>query len=371
MTDCIRYGILGCGMMGREHIKNLALTNNAEIGVIAEPDPGSRLKADALAPHAAYVDTLDQLLEAKELDALVIATPNFQHGDQLLRIFEKSELPILVEKPIVTDISQVKPLRIAAENHPSPVWVGMEYRFMPPMVNFREQLESGVIGDLKMLSIREHRYPFLRKVNNWNRFNRNSGGTFVEKCCHFFDLMRLLLAEEPIKVYASAAQDSNHLDELYGGEKPDIIDNGFVVIDFQSGKRALLDLCMFAEGSRYEQEISAVGSLGKIECMIPGPAELWKDNLASPKVVLSPRRPVGPQESVIEIDSSVLQAGSHQGSTYYEHLGFQDTIINGAPVEVTVDDGLKAVVMGMAAQYSASTGGAALITDDGFSFSRL
>ena len=48
-----------------------------------------------------------------------------------------------------------------------------------------------------------HRFPFLEKVGDWNRFSKNSGGTLVEKCCHFFDLMRLLTQSEPVQVYAS------------------------------------------------------------------------------------------------------------------------------------------------------------------------
>ena len=62
---------------------------------------------------------------------------------------------------------------------------------MPPVAALREQVARGVLGDIKMLAIREHRFPFLEKVGDWNRFNRYTGGTLVEKCCHFFDLMRL------------------------------------------------------------------------------------------------------------------------------------------------------------------------------------
>ena len=68
-------------------------------------------------------------------------------------------------------------------------------------------------GDFKMLTITEHRFPFLQKVGDWNRFNENSGGTFVEKCCHFFDLMRLIIGADPIRVMASGRQEVNHLDE--------------------------------------------------------------------------------------------------------------------------------------------------------------
>ncbi len=239
---------------------------------------------------------------------------------------------------------------------------------MPPMQNFRQQLRDGAIGDLKMLSIREHRYPFLKKVADWNRFNHNSGGTLVEKCCHFFDLMRLITADEPMRIMASAGQDVNHLREEYGGEVPDVLDNAFAIVDFCSGQRAMLDLAMFAQGSRYEQEVCAVGHRGKLECLIPGPELLWGDQQASPTVVLSPRSPVGPIETKIPIDAAVLDAGSHTGAAYYEHVGFQKVLRGDAEVEVTVEDGLRAVVMGMAAQQAAATGKTALMVDDGFGF---
>lgn len=45
---------------------------------------------------------------------------------------------------------------------------------------------------------------------------------------------------------------------------PDIIDNAFVMVEYDNGSRAMLDLCMFAEGSANEQEISVVGDYGKV-----------------------------------------------------------------------------------------------------------
>ena len=46
----------------------------------------------------------------------------------------------------------------------------------------------------------------------------HTGGTMVEKCCHFFDLMRLIIGAEPVRVFCSGAMDVNHLGERYGGE---------------------------------------------------------------------------------------------------------------------------------------------------------
>lgn len=49
---------------------------------------------------------------------------------------------------------------------------------------------------------------------------------------------------------------------------PDIIDNAYVIVEFENGCRGMLDLCMFAEGSKNEQEISVVGDIGKVNASL-------------------------------------------------------------------------------------------------------
>merc|ERR1712190_482011 len=91
----------------------------------------------------------------------------------------------------------------------------MEYRWMPPIQKLIHETDSGNLGAVRTVMIREHRFPFLEKVENWNRFNRYTGGTLVEKACHFFDLMRRIVQSEPVNVYASGGQAQNHLDEVF------------------------------------------------------------------------------------------------------------------------------------------------------------
>ncbi len=242
--------------------------------------------------------------------------------------------------------------------YPHPVWVAMEYRYMPPVAALVAQAEAAT-GGVRMLTIREHRFPFLPKVGDWNRFNAKTGGTLVEKCCHFFDLMRLILQDEPVRVMASAGQAVNHIDERYDGQAPDIWDNAYVIVDFARGSRAMLELCMFAEGSRYQEEISAVGPSGKIEALVPGPGRFWPLALGAPPVpqlIISPRDPKGPFVSEIPVDPTLLEAGDHNGSTFYQHQRFNAVVRGEGVVEVTVQDGAAAVAIGMAAQQSARTG---------------
>ncbi|MEL6878847.1 MAG: Gfo/Idh/MocA family oxidoreductase [Pseudomonadota bacterium] len=348
MSNTRTYAIIGCGMMGREHMQNIALVDDAELVAIADPDAGSRKAAQALASKlgqsiTCHDDNAAMLAEA-EPDAVIIASPNFTHFDVVKPVMDAG-CAVLLEKPMCTRVEDAEALAKAAHEYDNLFWVGLEYRYMPPVTRFIERVHAGEAGDLKMLAIREHRFPFLEKVGDWNRFNRNTGGTLVEKCCHFFDLMRHILSDEPVRVFASGAQDVNHLDESYNGAVPDIIDNAFVLVDFAGGARATLDLCMFAEGSEQQEEISAVGPIGKMEVKLPRGEVVW-----------SPRDKSGPIREMVETPADALAAGDHHGATFYQLRDFHSALVNGTEPLITAQDGYRSVVIGAAAQQSIATG---------------
>ena len=349
MNEQVRYGLVGTGMMGVEHLNNLAITPGAVVTAIADPVSGSLDRATrALGDRAAGVQSFDDaatLAASGLIDAVIVASPNFTHRAVLEPLFHAG-LPILCEKPIATTIEDARWIVDRAKASPGLFWTAMEYRYMPPAVAFVEDIRAGMIGTVRMLSIREHRFPFLTKVGDWNRFGRNTGGTMVEKCCHFYDLMRLIVGSEATRVYCSGAMDVNHLDERYDGERPDIIDNSYTTIDFANGARAMLDLSMFADGAENQEEIAAVGDIGRLEVLIPEGA-----------IVHSPRvgfgNPKRATRRLVEVDPAALAAGSHHGSTFYEHQKFIAAVRGEGPVEVTAHDGLMAVAIGTAAEISA------------------
>ena len=343
----LRYGLVGTGMMGVEHIRNVAITPGAEIVALADPVGASLDRArQALGPDARPEIFADTAALAKAgLDAVIVASPNHTHRGVLEPLFDAG-LNILCEKPLATTIDDARWIvdRVAAS--PGIFWTAMEYRYMPPAVAFIEQVHGGRVGKLQMLSIREHRFPFLPKVGDWNRFSVNTGGTMVEKCCHFFDLMRLIVQSEAVRVYCSGAMDVNHLDELYEGRTPDIIDNSYTTVDFANGVRAMLDLSMFADGAENQEEIAAVGASARLECLIPA-----GDLIFSPRTGLF--QPKAVERTHIGVDEAALKAGSHYGSTFYEHQKFCAAVKGEGPVEVTAHDGMMAVAIGTAAEISA------------------
>ena len=348
----IRYGIIGTGMMGCEHIRNLVQIDGVEVTAIADPDEQSRKWAitacgDRYSPDI-YQD-YRELLAANNVDAVLVASPNFTHIEIMREVF-KTDKHVMLEKPMCTTIEDALEVCTLADQHAGIVWVALEYRYMAPISALLDHLDQ--IGNIRMCSISEHRFPFLKKVDNWNRFNRNTGGTLVEKCCHFFDLMNLVIPSDPVRVMASGGQDVNHLEESYNGEVPDILDNAYVIVDFANGARAMLDLCMFAEGGRFEQQLVVVGDRGKLETSVPGEA-----------LYLS-RRKIGDTTAVaITRDPRIKEQGFHHGASYLEHLGFINAIASHQPAEVTVYDGLMSCAIGWAGQESIRTGLPVLLSD--------
>ena len=274
----LKFCIAGTGAMGLEHIRNICLLKDRGCTIVAVADSDARGMREAR-------ETLDtcgfedckvfddwHALFGCGADALIICTPNYQHVDLLREALPREEFHVLCEKPMCTTVPDCVEVEGLVAKHchgGKPCFmVGMEYRWMPPIAKLVETVDSKKLGATKMVSIREHRFPFLHKVGHWNRFNKWTGGTLVEKACHFFDLMRRLVQEDVVSVFASGGGGVNHQDESYDGEKPDILDFALVIVTYASGATSALDLCMFAEDMQTEA-VSVVGTLGKAEAKCP------------------------------------------------------------------------------------------------------
>ena len=356
--NTLRYGIIGCGSMGREHIENIQAMGGGRVTALSDTHEPSLQAAQALMDtRPAIFRDHHELLASGLCDAVVIATPNFTHA-AILRDALASDLHILVEKPLVTRIDDGLDLVQRAQGRKGIVWVAQEYRYMPPVAEMIRMVHTGAAGRLHQVAIREHREPFYPKVGDWNRFSANTGGTLVEKCCHYFNLMDHILREQPLRVFASGGQRVNHLDERYDGRTPDILDSAFVIVEYPSGARASLDLCMFAENSVDNEHITVVGEDAKLESLLPsltlrygrredwGRREVWGQPSGTGKGV-----------SVRRVwDTNIKYPGQHFGASYIEHQHFARAIREGLPPEITLEEGLRSVATGLAAHRSIDTG---------------
>ena len=282
------FGFIGCGMMGQEHIRNTLLVGRAQIGGIFDPSEKSAEHALKIversrkqAPPRVY-DSLEEACGDPNTDALFIATPNHTHLD-LVRVAVESGKAVFLEKPIATTVADAYELcRLAAE-HTSPFRFGLQYRYKSVYAEaLTEVFERGSLGQVHSVNMLEHRFPFLDKVGQWNKFSANTGGTLVEKCCHYFDLMNLFADSLPARVFAVGNQAVNFKSFSHDNRKADGLDQAQVTIQYANGVIGGFSLCMFAPGTR--EELVVCGGAGRLhasETAVLGGAnenrlEIWR-----------------------------------------------------------------------------------------------
>ena len=357
MKSELRYGIIGAGSMGREHIENIKVMGGATVSAISDPHKPSQEAALAMAPGAKVFSDHRALIDSGLVDAIIVATPNDTHA-AVLKDCLASDIAVFVEKPLATTVEDLKSILSWDEKRSAMTWMGLEYRFMPPVAEAIARAKEGEAGKIHQVSIREHREPFYPKVDNWNRFAERTGGTLVEKCCHYFNLMDIVVGEQPIRVFASGGQSVNHLDEKYDGKQADMLDNAYVVLEYANGARGMLDLCMFGEGSFDKEILTIVGDEGKIESFLPSQVVRASRRESIGKLSGWSRgasRARGNEQKIVH-NYDVKYMGHHYGASYIEHTRFRDAILNSTPAEVTLKDGVTSVVTGLAAHKSINEG---------------
>ncbi len=352
-TPKYKFNVIGVGINGQEHVHVTNLEGRATIHGIYDPNPlslaGAQRAHRLFHPDETLVeyDTLEAACNDPEADGLIICTPNFTHLD-IVRVAAKSGKPILLEKPIATTVEDAHAITQIAEAYPSVFQIGLQYRYKAVYVEaIYEALTRGTLGNIKTISILEHRAPFLDKVDQWNKFAKNSGDTLVEKCCHYFDLFNLFAQSRPVSVYASGGMDVNFLDFEKDGESSDIMDNAMVIVNYENGVRANFNLCMFAP--MFYEELILCGDRARLktwenEDFLPhaGPSThleiMANDDQTSRR--MTPSYP------------EVIQSSGHHGATYYEHVNFVNNIDGKDTMTATAQDGLWSIIVTAAAQES-------------------
>ncbi|RSL33511.1 gfo/Idh/MocA family oxidoreductase [Salibacterium salarium] len=352
-----KFNVIGAGMIGQEHIKVTMLEGRATINGIFDLDENSLNNTKQMFQQEfpdydlKVYDTLENACQDPEVDGLIICTPNFTHLD-IVKEAIKSSKHILVEKPMATTLKDAFEMKQLAEEYDSVFQIGLQYRYKPIYSEaIHEVMERQAVGDVKNISIMEHRVPFLDKVNQWNKFSDYSGGTLVEKCCHYFDLLNLFAQSKPKKVYATGDRDVNFRDFHYEGEDSDIIDNAMVTINYENGIKASFNLCMFSP--MFYEEVTLCGDKGRLKAY-ENEDFLPVDRPSTHLEVLSG------ENGVAKIGNpcypKIIQESGHHGATYYEHKYFVDNIDGNTKSTATADEGFWSIVVGVAADQSIKTG---------------
>lgn len=268
------------------------------------------------------VEQLDALLH--RADAVVIASENVRHADHVERAAEAGK-HILCEKPIATTENEASRIREAVEAAGVTFMTSFPCRLSPAYSAMRARVQDGAIGAVLALCGTNHgTCPFDWFVEP----AESGGGALMDHVVHVADLTRDLIGESPTSVYAQV----NSLRLNLACE-----DTAFLHLTFPSGVFGTLD-GSWSRPSGYKTwgdvRLSATGEKGVIETDLFSQAlDLFTDEAPT-------HREVGYGSS---LDRELLAA-------------FVDAVVEGRQPPITLDDGLAASAVAIAAVQSARSG---------------
>ncbi len=193
----VRFGLLGAGRIGKVHAK--AVSSNPKARLVAVADAFEKAAADLAGQYGCEVRSIEQILAASDIDAVVICTPTDTHAD-LIEQFSRAGKAIFCEKPIHLDVERVKSCLKVVDETGATLMVGFNRRFDPHFMAVKDAIDKGEIGDVEMVTI-VSRDPGAPPVD----YIKRSGGIFRDMTIHDFDMARFLLGEEIETVIAQAS----------------------------------------------------------------------------------------------------------------------------------------------------------------------
>ena len=315
----VKVGIIGAGRIGRVHINSITTrVPNAKIKTVADPFL-SEETADWAKSMGVEKTTKDykEIIHDPEIDAVLICSSTDTHSPISIEAI-KAGKHVFCEKPIDHDVEKIMEVIKALEGTNIKYQVGFNRRFDHNFQSLQEAVAQGQVGTPQIIKItsRDPEPPSIDYV-------KVSGGIFLDMTIHDFDMVRFLAGCDAQEVYV---QSANLVDPAIGE---------VITLKMENGAIAVIDNCRKAVYG-YDQRAEVFGSEGM--------AAISNDSQSN--VVISNTQGVTGEKPMFFFLERYLDAYGK------EIAAFIDAIENDKDTPLNVYDGLKPVLMGLAAKKS-------------------
>jgi predicted dehydrogenase len=215
----VRIAIIGLGNMGRAHVRDCSANERTELVAVCDVD-GARARELASGAVAAYSDPLELLDEVKP-EAVIIATPHYDHTPLAMAAFERG-VHVLCEKPVGVHVNAIRSMisawEKAREKTPDLIFAAMfQQRTLGHWKKVKAMIDGGELGRLVRATwiittwFRTQRYYDL---GSWRAtWKGEGGGVLLNQCPHNLDLYQWFFGM-PQRVHAVAAIGKYHTIEV-------------------------------------------------------------------------------------------------------------------------------------------------------------
>jgi len=325
----VRVGVVGTGRIGKLHIDNLIKrVQGAEVAAVADIMAENSMEwiKDAGIPNV-YTD-YKKIIEDDSIEAVFVCSSTDTHS-QIAYDAVTAGKHVFCEKPIDYDLGRIAKVIDAVEKAGVKFQVGFNRRFDRNFKKVHEAVKNGLVGDPHIIRVAS-RDPAPPPVS----YVKVSGGIFLDMMIHDFDMVRYLSGDEVVEVYASGAV----LIDPAIGEAGDV-DTALVTLKFAKGALGIIDNSRKAVYG-YDQRVEVFGSKGCITA----------DNETANLTTLY-------SENGVVREKPLYFFLERYNEAFVEEVNcFINAVLEDKPVPVGAVDGLKPVLIAMAAQKSLITG---------------
>lgn len=322
----VTVDIIGAGRIGKVHTESICnYVRNARIKTVADPflkeETAAWMKSMGVEQT---VSDYHEILNDPEIDAVLICSSTNTHSPISLEAIAAGK-HVFCEKPIDHDLGRIKQVVEALKGSHLKYQVGFNRRFDHNFAAVKQAILENKVGDVHIIKItsRDPEPPSAE-------YAAVSGGMFLDMTIHDFDMVRFLAGCDAEEIYVQSAV----LVDPAIGEAGDV-DTAVITLKMENGAIAVIDNSRRAAYG-YDQRAEVFGSAGM--------AATSNDTLSS--MVLSNADGVTGEKPLYFFLERYMQ------SFAAEIRSFVNAIENDTPTAVGVEDGLKPVLMGIAAKKS-------------------
>lgn len=320
----LNVGIIGAGRIGQVHAKSITY-HIPQAKIVAISDiyyEGAEKVAESLGIPNAYED-YHEILNNPEIDAVLICSSTDTHADIAVEAAEAGK-HIFCEKPVDLTVAKIKKVIAAVEKAGVKLQIGFNRRYDHNFAEIKRLANDGKLGKFQTIKItsRDPEPPSIDYV-------KVSGGIFLDMTVHDFDMARFIGGEVE-EVYANAAVT---VDEAIG-EAGDV-DTALIALKFKNGAIGVIDNCRKACYG-YDQRLEVFGTGGQASAANDTPTNVSYIN----------------ENGNMTDKPLYFFLERYMQSFTDEMTEFINAVQNDEQTKTTVNDGLEALRLGLAAKLS-------------------
>jgi myo-inositol 2-dehydrogenase / D-chiro-inositol 1-dehydrogenase len=236
--DTVRVGLVGSGFISSIHYEALRVVAGAQVVAVASPTPGHAERFAAERGIAHHFTDYRSLLEAKELDLVVLGLPNDLHCELTCQAAQAGK-HVVVEKPMALNLAECDRMIAACQKAGVMLGYAEELCFTPKYLRLKQLVDEGAFGKIHLVKQSEkHDGPHA----SWFYDTRRSGGgvTF-DMGCHAVEFFRWLLGGSypggKARILGVYAQMGTYVH----GDKTDGDDEALLILTFEGGALGLAE----------------------------------------------------------------------------------------------------------------------------------